>query len=57
MNKNGVSIILIIVGWVFITLVFGFGLAQMGVPRGMSSISSLILFWVGIFYIGKNWKK
>tara|TARA_B100001057_G_scaffold322452_1_gene322685 strand:+ start:201 stop:371 length:171 start_codon:yes stop_codon:yes gene_type:complete len=54
MNKNGVYTILIIIGWVFITLVFGFGLAQMGVPRGVSNISSIILFWVGIFIIGKN---
>ena len=53
-EKPGIFYIAIIIGWAFITVIFGYGLIQMGIHEGWTSIICLALFWGGFFYVAKN---
>ena len=56
MNSKGIYYILMIIGWAFITVIFGYGLIQTGIHEGWTFIICLALFWGGFFYMAKNEK-
>tara|TARA_B100001059_G_C17330042_1_gene330810 strand:+ start:78 stop:269 length:192 start_codon:yes stop_codon:yes gene_type:complete len=56
-EKLGIFYIAIIIGWAFITVIFGYGLSQTGIHEGFSYFLGMIIFWVGMYVLMKSERK